>query len=352
MYSLTIDSIGEELELAEGQTILDAILRAGLYVPYQCGHGLCSTCKVKVLEGEIDHGAASPFALMDFERDDGIALACCASALSDLVIEADIDEDDDALSLPIEDYEAEVRDVVTLTPRIKGVRMSVPETFRFQAGQYINLQVPGCDRPRAFSVGNAPQETGIVELHVSLVEGGAATTYMHEKLQPGDKLRFVAPMGRFFVRESEDRPLIFIAGGSGLSSPKSMIQDLLAKEYSRPIFLFHGARHRSELYYVDLFEGLSMRYPQFTYVPVVSAPLPEEGWGGEAGFVHEAANRVFDGKFEDYSAYLCGPPQMIDASITVLMRGRCFEKHIFTEKFITEKDAGKGGKRSPLFKSL
>lgn len=352
MYTLTIDSIGEDLELEEGQTILDAILRAGLYVPYQCGHGLCSTCKVKILDGEVDHGDSSPFALMDFERDDGVALACCATAQSDLVIEADIEEDDDAQSYPVRDYSARVVEVSSLTPRIKLIRMEVSGNLEFQAGQYINLIVPGCDRPRAFSIGNAPQDGGYVDLHVSLVEGGEATTHLHTHLNADDRLEFAGPMGRFFVRESEQRPLIFVAGGSGLSSPKSMVEDLLARGYSQPIFLFHGARHRCELYYQELFEQLSDEHAHFTYVPVVSDPLPDEGWAGETGFVHEAVTRVFDGKFEGYSAYLCGPPVMIDAAITTLMRGRCFEKHIFTEKFITEADAESAGKRSPLFKSL
>ncbi|MCI4680917.1 2Fe-2S iron-sulfur cluster binding domain-containing protein, partial [Rhodoblastus acidophilus] len=76
---LTIEPIGDEIEVAEGQTILDACLRAGVYLPHACGHGLCGTCKTQVLDGEIDHGEASPFALMDFERDEGFVLACTAT---------------------------------------------------------------------------------------------------------------------------------------------------------------------------------------------------------------------------------------------------------------------------------
>src|SRR3546814_14133994 len=69
---------------------LDASLRAGIYLPHAGGHGLCATCKVHVVNGEVDHGDASSFALMDFERDEGKTLACCATVEEDVTIEAEI----------------------------------------------------------------------------------------------------------------------------------------------------------------------------------------------------------------------------------------------------------------------
>jgi len=100
-YELTIEPLGQTIEVEEGQTLLDASLRAGVYLPHACGHGLCGTCKVQVLDGEIDHGPISSFALMDFEREEGLCLACCATAETDVTIEADIDDEPDALNLPV-----------------------------------------------------------------------------------------------------------------------------------------------------------------------------------------------------------------------------------------------------------
>ena len=88
-HQLTIEPLGASIDVEDGQTILDACLRAGIYLPYACGHGLCGTCKVEVLEGDVDHADASPFALMDFERADGKTLACSAKMLCDVTIEAD-----------------------------------------------------------------------------------------------------------------------------------------------------------------------------------------------------------------------------------------------------------------------
>ena len=75
-YQLTLEPLGATIEVEEGQTILDAALRQGIYIPHACGHGLCGTCKVTIESGDVDHGAANPFALMDFERDDGKTLMC------------------------------------------------------------------------------------------------------------------------------------------------------------------------------------------------------------------------------------------------------------------------------------
>ena len=140
-YELTIEPIGQTIEVEDDQTILDAALRAGIWLPHACCHGLCATCKVIVTDGEVDHGEASSFALMDFERDEGKCLACCATAQSDLVIEAEIDEDPDAQNLPVEDYSGTVVRLEALTPTVRGIWLKLDRPIRFQAGQYINLEI-------------------------------------------------------------------------------------------------------------------------------------------------------------------------------------------------------------------
>jgi ferredoxin len=121
-HQLTIEPIGQTIEVEDGQTVLDACLRAGIWLPHACCHGLCATCKVVVRDGEVEHGEASPFALMDFERDEGKTLACCATLQSDVVIEAEIDEDPDAELIPVRDFEGTVARIEQLTPTIKASR--------------------------------------------------------------------------------------------------------------------------------------------------------------------------------------------------------------------------------------
>ena len=355
-YQLTIESTGQVLEVETGQTILDAALRAGIYLPHACCHGLCATCKIDVTDGEVDHGAASNFALMDYEREEGKCLACCATLESDVTINAEIEEEADAQNLPVQDYRGTVSRIEDLTPTVKGVwiKLDAPAKIVFQSGQYINLVVPGEEHARAFSIASAPSASGEIELNIRRVPGGAATGWIHDTLKSGDSVRFSGPYGRFFVRqtqhEAEQLPYLFLAGGSGLSSPRSMILDLLEKGCTRTIALINGARSQSDLYHHSEFLALAAQHANFSYVAVLSNETEDSDWSGARGFVHEAAKAHFNNDFRGRKAYLCGPPLMVEACITTLMQGRLFERDIYTEKFISAADAQQV--RSPLFRKI
>jgi phenol hydroxylase P5 protein len=351
-YQLTIEPLGDALEVAEGQTILDACLRSGIYLPHACGHGLCGTCKTVVLDGEIDHGLASPFALMDFEREEGFILACTATLRSDVTVEADVEEDPDARRIAVHDFDGVVVGLESLTHDVKGIRLALEgEGIDFQAGQYVMLKLPGVEAARAFSIASAPSDRTHVELQIRRVAGGAGTGYVHERLTRGERVRFSGPYGRFIVRKSRGGPLLFLAGGTGVSSPRAMILDLLEEGYAEPITLVHGVRTEADLYGRAEFEALSATHPNFRYVPALSNEPEGSAWPGERGFAHDVAKRVYGGAFAGNAAYLCGPPPMIEACLGALMQGRLFEKHIFTERFFTAQD-GAAKPKSPLFKRL
>lgn len=351
-HRLTIEPLGVDVEVEDGQTILDAALRHGVYLPHACGHGLCGTCKVQVVSGEVDVGNANPFALMDFEREEGKALACCATLLDDTVIEADIEEEPDARVIPVRDFNATVSALWDLTPTIKGVRLALDAPIDFQAGQYVLLSIPGLGETRAFSIANPPREvreSGEIELNVRRVPGGAGTAYIHERMRRGESVRLSGPFGRFFVRKSASLPMIFMAGGSGLSSCRSMILDLLEEGCTLPVTLVYGQRQWRELYYHEEMRKLAREWPNFTYVPALSDEDGEEA-GIVRGMVHEAAATHFGGRFAGHKAYLCGPPLMIESCIETLMKGRLFERDIHFEKFISAADVQR--LRSPLFKKI
>lgn len=350
-YTLTIEPSGDTVEVKDGQTMLDACLRAGVWLPHACGHGLCGTCKVDVVDGDVEQGSASPFALMDVERQEGKTLACCATLQSDVTIEADVDEEPDARPTPVRDFTGTVVALEAPTHDVKRVTIDVGgDGIDFQAGQYINLTVPGVDGPRAFSLANPPSQRREIELQIRLLPGGKATTWLHRNLAVGDRVELSGPYGRFYVRKSATEPMLFLAGGTGLSSPRSMILDLLEEGRTEPITLIHGVRTEADLYDQDLFAGLASRHANFRYVPALSHEPEGSAWRGERGFVHEVAARLHDGFFGGHKAYLCGPPPMVEACIQVLMRGRLFEKHIFTERFLTAQDGVE--RRSPVFKRL
>ena len=351
-YAVTIEPTGNVIEVAAGQTILDAALRSGVYLPHACGHGLCATCKVEIVEGDVEHGQASPFALMDMEKDEGKCLVCCATPRCDMVIEADLEEEPDAECHAVKDYTGVMTKIESFTPRIKAVFLAIENSgIEFQAGQYINLKLPGIEQARAFSIANPPSEPNLIELNVCRVESGEGTAYIHEGLKVGDELGFSGPYGRFHVRKSAPEPMIFLAGGSGLSGPKSMILDLFEQEEKRPITLVYGARTERQLYYRELFEELDKEHGNFTFIPALSEEAEDSAWAGARGFAHEAAHERFGGRFEGHKAYICGPPPMVDACVNTLMRGRLFEKDIYMENFFTNENKNDRPK-SPLFKTI
>jgi phenol hydroxylase P5 protein len=308
---------------------------------------------VQVSDGEVDHGAANPFALMDVEREEGKTLACCATLQCDATIEAEIEDEPDAQVIPVRDFAATVRRIVDLTPTIKALHLALDKPIEFQAGQYVQLEIPGLGGSRAFSIANGPAavaSTREIELNVRIVAGGKGTGYLHRQLKDGDRVRLAGPYGRFFVRRSAQRPMLFMAGGSGLSSPRSMILDLLEGGCTLPITLVYGQRVREELYYDGEFRALAEKHANFRYLPALSNEPEGSDWDGARGFVHEAAKAHFGNGFAGHQAYLCGPPPMVEACIATLMQGRLFERDIFTEKFLSAADAQ--AVRSPLFQRL
>ena len=194
------------------------------------------------------------------------------------------------------------------------------------------------------------QASGEVELNVRIIQGGAGTTWLHEQLKAGDALRISGPYGRFFVRKSATEPVGFFAGGSGLSSQRSMILDMLEAGRTQPITLVYGQRSQDELYYDTEFRALAAQHANFTYVPALSGAPEGADWTGAQGFVHEVAKAHFAGNFAGNKAYLCGPPVMIEACIATLMQGRLYERDIYTEKFLSAADTNQ--QRSPLFKRV
>jgi phenol/toluene 2-monooxygenase (NADH) P5/A5 len=352
-YQLTIEPLGATIDVEDGQTILDAALRQGIYLPHACGHGLCGTCKVEVCGGTVDHGDANLFALMDFERDAGKTLACCATLHSDVEIEAEIDEDPDAENIAMRDFSCTVSRIETLTPTIKAVYLKLQDNIHFQAGQYVQVEVPGLSAPRAFSIANSPKqvnESGEIELNVRLLPGGEGTAWIHGKLKVNDKVQISGPYGRFLVRKSANMPMIFMAGGSGLSSPRSMILDLIEEQSGQPITLIYGQRTLNELYYDEEFKALAAQHSNFKYVPCLSDEAAASSWTGARGYVHEVAKSLFPQSFAGHKAYLCGPPVMIETCISTLMQGRLFEADMYTEKFYSAADTNQ--QRSPLFKRV
>lgn len=350
IHRITIEPVGQVVDCREDQTILDACLRAGVWVPHSCTHGTCATCKAEVLDGEVDHGAASSFALMDFERDEGHALLCCATPRSDVVIEADVDIDDDLPVHPVADYTGTVRSIDEIAAETRRIMVELDRDLAFNAGQYMSWQVPGGQGlTRSYSLAGSPAEERVLEFQVRRTPGGRCTDgWLFRSLSAGDTVRLSGPYGRFVLRTARPEPAVLIAGGTGLAPISSMIKHaLLDGAPSGRLTLYHGARSRAWLYDAELFRELERCFPdRFSYRPCLA---DEAAPGFSSGLVTDVLEADYD-TLAGHIAYVCGPPGMVEGALRTLMARRLFPRDIYREEFLDEGDKATGGMRSPLLR--
>ena len=190
-FRVTLLGEPQPLSVRVGETLLDAGLRNGVELPFECRNGGCGVCRCTVLHGRVNHGLYQRSALPDAMREQGKALMCCATPLSDLEIEVDRDA-----ARPVRKYLGQVEHIDRLGADLIRLRLSLPagETIEFAAGQYINFVLEDGQR-RAFTLANLPHEEGRIELQVRWIPNGRFTTFVFTRLQVGDTLRFEGPLG-------------------------------------------------------------------------------------------------------------------------------------------------------------
>ena len=336
MHSVTIQPSGHQFQVEEGEAVLAAALRQGFVLPYGCKNGACGSCKGKILAGTVDYGVYQAKALTDEEKALGKALFCQARPLTDLVIEArtiGAAKDIQVKTLPcrVQKMERVTEDVIIL-----GLKLPANERLQFLAGQYLEFLLKDGTR-RSFSMGNAPHDDELLQLHVRHVAGGQFTDHVFGKMKERDILRFEGPQGTFFLREDSTKPIVFVASGTGFAPIKSIIEHALHKDIRRPMTLYWGGRRPKDLYMNALAEGWAAQ-GRITYVPVISDALPEDHWTGRTGFVHRAVMQ----DFPDLSAlqvYACGVPIMVDsARRDFIALCKLPEDEFYADSFTTQAD--------------
>jgi len=332
MHKVTVQPSGRAFEVQDDEPVLAAALRQDLVLPYGCRNGACGTCKAKIVEGRVDYGVYQKKALTDDEKAQGKALLCQARPLSDLVIEARTIAA--AKDIQIKVLPCRVQRMDRLADDVIVLRLKLPanERLQFLAGQYLEFLLRDGSR-RSFSMGNAPHDDELIELHVRHLPGGQFTDHVFGKMKERDILRFEGPLGTFFLREDSDKPIVFVASGTGFAPIKSIIEHALHKGIARPMVLYWGGRRPKDLY----MDALARQWP-IKYVPVVSDALPEDQWSGRTGFVHRAVMEDFP-DLSGHQVYACGVPVMVDAARRdFIARCRLPEDEFYADSFTTQAD--------------
>lgn len=330
-FRMTLHPSTHPIMLRRGETLLDAGLRQGLALPYDCRNGGCGVCVCTVLHGSVDPGPYQRSALADAERAQGKALMCCATALSDLDIE--VEGAGAAAAAPVRLLEAKVETLERLAPDVMRILLSLPpgETMDFAAGQYLNVVLDDGQR-RAFSFANPPQRPLPIELHVRRIPGGRFTEAVFAQMKVGDRLRIEGPLGRFTLRDGA-RPIVFVAGATGFAPIQSIVEDAFARGITRPMWLYWGVRRRADLYALDLAERWQREHAQFHVVPVLSDPETQDGWSGRTGLVHEAILADFP-DLRAHEVYVCGSLRMVEAAVPAFVAQGLDEGACFSDAFL------------------
>jgi CDP-4-dehydro-6-deoxyglucose reductase len=300
------------LTVRAGETVLDAGLREGVPLPFDCRNGGCGECKATLLHGTVDYGAYQPDALGPEERAAGKLLLCCATPRSD--VEVEYVPKTRPGGIPVRVWRAQVETMARLSPDVMRVvlRLEGDEPLEFYAGQYLNILLEDGEK-RAFSFATAPGASDRLELQIRHIPGGRFTTHVFERMRPGDRLRFEGPLGSFFLREDSEKPIIFVAGSTGFAPVKSMLEHAFRRGLQRRMLLYWGARRLRDLYAFDLARDWERAHANFAFVPVLSEAAPEDGWTGRTGLVHEAILADFP-NLAGYQVYACGSAGMVEAA--------------------------------------
>jgi Na+-transporting NADH:ubiquinone oxidoreductase subunit F len=352
------DDPNNTLQTVAGGTLLGTLAANKIFIPSACGgKGTCGVCTVKVNDGG---GAILPTELSHVSRGEareGVRLSCQVKVKQDMKIEVPPEV------FNVRKWTCKVRSNHNVATFIKELVLELPvgESVPFRAGGYIQIECPPGVVPyrdfqiedeyradwdkfdlwrytstveepvvRAYSMANYPEEKGVITLNVRIAsppprgpEGippGKMSSYMFS-LKPGDDVVISGPFGEFFAKKT-DAEMLFIGGGAGMAPMRSHIFDQFFRlGTSRKISFWYGARSLREAFYVDHFDKIQAKFPNFDWQLALSEPLPEDAWRGKTGFIHQV---VYDNYLKDHTApedvefYLCGPPMMIKACMEML----------------------------------
>lgn len=332
---IDINDGSKTLNVKGGSSLLSSLAREKIFLPSACGgRGTCGYCKCKVTDG-VGPLLPTELPLLDqAEIAKQIRVGCQVKVKKDIKIV--IPEE----LFYIKEFQAEVEKLEQLTYDIKLLRMKLldPTDITFKAGQYAQLYTKPYGKvkdvvSRAYSMASPPSAKNYIDLMVRLVPEGMCTTWVHQYLKVGEKVKVVAPVGDFYVREGEGE-MIMVAGGSGMAPLASILYDIAEHPVNRPITYFFGAVTKRDLFYLDEMRELEQRIPNFRFVPTLSKPAPEDEWQGETGLITAPLeNYLKDRDTSKMHAYMCGSPGMINACVNVLTKNGLGRKNIFFDPF-------------------
>ena len=329
---VTRDDVRLQFSCSQEENLLNAAAKAGLFLLGMCREGACGLCKAHVADGAYEMGSHSS-EVLSYTGPNGVLLCRCKP------------RGDRVVNLPypqavIRRFDIPTREatIEALAPAGAGA-VSVALAFKphpelgqaadFVPGQYMELTIPGTDIRRAYSMANLPNWEGRLEFLIRLQPGGAFSTYLSERAKTGDTLIARGPQGDFVLDETSPRPRCLIGGGCGFAPLLSMLRHLSDFQDTQPTHLILGANREDELLMTAEIDALRESLPHLGVT--LSLWHPEAAWTGFTGTAADAFAVYLDACTEAPDVYVCGPPKLLEAVMTVALHRDIAPARIITE---------------------
>ncbi|HKY92719.1 MAG TPA: FAD-binding oxidoreductase [Nevskiaceae bacterium] len=336
-----VDGSTRRMPVLEDQTILEAADEHGVPIVSECQSGICGTCVGACVSGAYEMGRTE--GLSDVERDARKVLTCQTFTKSDCVIDLQYPAADNAARLLSgHGVVTEVRIVSPTTAILSVDASSFGEPLRYRAGQFAQIKVPGTDEWRSYSYANPADGGNRLEFIVRLLPEGVMSDYLRQRAGVGDRLEMRCSKGGFYLRDIT-RPVVLLAGGTGLSAILAMATSL-ASTVSKPVKLLYGVTAYDDLCKQDELRALCQRIPNLSVETIVAKPDPR--WSGPVGLITDLLDAAVLNR-GDADLYLCGPAAMVEATKAWLTRNGVHGAGLYYEKFVASGTARRvrGAKR-------
>lgn len=335
---ITSDGESVSFTCTENEDMVSAAEKADIYLNAQCRSGSCGACSAKHASGEYEVTGYSHDALTEHAITEGQTLLCCSQPKTDA-----------SFHLPYahnlirfekaEPRQAEITAKTYLTPNTVKLELQLlPDEddscyLEFESGQFVEVHIPTCEgEKRAYSLANAPNWDGALELLIKLREGGLFSDYLHTQAQVGDQLTLEAPSGSFTLQDHGLRPRYFVAGGCGLASVMSMLRKMTEWEEPQQVRLFFGVWSETELFYQQEIQDLAADYPNLSYQICVTKA--EESWNGYHGSAVDALKEALQTITEKPDIYICGSTGLIDSVTQVAQEFEIPDTQVIYERYL------------------
>jgi len=260
---------GHEFFVEGNDSLLEAALRSGLALDYGCSIGSCGRCKARIVSGQAQRMRHSDYALTAAEKNAGVVLMCCHTALGDLVIEAR--EALGAADMPVQTIDARVKSVSALAEDMRLLHLQTPRSnrLRFLAGQSASLTLPD-GASISLPLASCPCDDRNLQFHVQRRAGDAFAERVFAGLKGVDSVRVEGPRGEFVLNEESRRPLVFVAFDTGFAPIKSLIEHAMALDASETLHLYWMAPGPGGHYLDNLCRSWGDALDDFHYQPIAA----------------------------------------------------------------------------------